>query len=104
MGPQRTAFRIRIRPDRVDEYVAAHRDVWPELRRALTAAGIRNYSIFLDGTVAFGYYEADDLDAADRFMSGLDVNARWQAAMAPLIDERIEGVGPSRLPEIFRLD
>jgi L-rhamnose mutarotase len=104
MEPQRTAFRIRIRPHEVDAYVDAHRAVWPELLEALTAAGIRNYTIFLDGNVAFGYYEADDLDAADAFMAGQEVNARWQATMAPLIDERIDGVGPSRLPEIFRLD
>lgn len=101
---QRAAFRIRIRPERVDDYVAAHADVWPELRQALSRAGVRNYTIFLDGESAFGYYEAADLEAADAAMAAEDVNRRWQEAMTPLILEEISGVGPSRLPEIFRLE
>ena len=28
---QRTAFVLRVRPDKIDEYVEAHRNVWPEL-------------------------------------------------------------------------
>jgi L-rhamnose mutarotase len=43
---QRTGFVLRIRPDRIDEYVDAHANVWPELREALTSAGVRNYTIF----------------------------------------------------------
>lgn len=101
---QRAAFRIRIRPERVDDYVAAHAEVWPELREALTRSGVRNYTIFLAGDQAFGYYEADDLDAADALMAAEDVNRRWQEAMAPLVREEISGVGPGQLPEIFRLE
>ena len=100
----RAAFRIRIRPDKVDEYVAAHAAVYPELLEAFTRVGIRNYSIFLDGTTAFGYFEADDLAAADAAMADVEANARWQEAMAPLIQEEITGVGPAYLPEIFRHD
>ncbi len=42
-----------MKPDRIDEYVAAH-DVWPEMLDAIKAAGIRNYTIFLAGTRVFG--------------------------------------------------
>ena len=47
---QRSAFVLRVRPNRIDDYVAAHRDVWPEMLGALRGAGIRNYTIFRDAT------------------------------------------------------
>ncbi len=100
----RAAFRIPIRPDRVADYVAAHAQVWPELLDALTRAGVRNYSIFLDGDCAFGYFESDDLEQSDAAMAAERVNARWQEAMAPLILAGVTGVGGKRLPEIFRLE
>jgi L-rhamnose mutarotase len=101
---QRTAFRLRVRPDKIDEYIAAHNPVWPEMLGALRAAGIRNYTIFRSGTDVFGYFEADDLEAAARHMESQEVNARWQDAMAELLDERVPDAGPPQLAPIFRLD
>ncbi len=100
----RAAFVLHIRPDRIDEYVEAHREVWPEMRSAISDAGIRNYSIYLDGTRAFGYFEADDPDASLAALGETDVNGRWQDAMADLLDARVDDGGPGLLPEIFRLD
>src|SRR5712692_8499513 len=48
---QRTGFVLRVKPDRVDEYVRADREVWPEMLEALRAAGIRNYTIFGPRTI-----------------------------------------------------
>jgi L-rhamnose mutarotase len=101
---QRSAFVLRVRPDKVDEYVAAHRDVWPEMLDALRSAGIRNYTIFRSGNEMFGYFEADDLAAAGAYMAEQDVNGRWQDAMAELLDERVPDGGPPALEEVFRLD
>jgi L-rhamnose mutarotase len=101
---QRSAFVLEIRPDKIDEYVEAHRAVWPEMLDALRQAGIRNYSIFRHGNEVFGYFESDDLDAAGRHMAAQEVNARWQDAMASLLEERVPDAGPPPLEEIFRLD
>jgi L-rhamnose mutarotase len=100
---QRSAFVLRVRPDKIDEYLAAHREVWPDMLRALTDSGIRNYSIFRDGNQVFGYFEADDLAAASEYLSRQEVCARWQDAMAELLEERVPDAGPSPLEEIFRL-
>ncbi len=100
----RAAFVLHIQPDRVDEYVRAHAAVWPDLREAISEAGIRNYSIYLAGTQAFGYFEADDPEASLAALGQTDVNARWQDAMAELLDDRVAGTGPGLLPEVFRLD
>jgi len=101
---QRSAFVLRVRPDKVDEYVEAHRNVWPEMLEALRGAGIRNYTIFRNGNEMFGYFESHDLVAAGAHMAAQDVNARWQDAMAELLDERVPDAGPPALEEIFRLD
>jgi L-rhamnose mutarotase len=101
---ERAAFVLRVRPDRIDDYLAAHRAVWPEMLDALRAAGIRNYTIFRDGTNVFGYFEADDLEASAAYMAAQEVNARWQDAMAELLEERVADEGPSTLEAIFRLD
>ena len=101
---ERSAFVLRVRPDRIDEYVEAHRNVWPEMLDALRMAGIRNYSIFRHGNEVFGYFESDDLEAAGAYMSKQEVNARWQDAMADLLQERVPAEGPAPLEEVFRLD
>jgi L-rhamnose mutarotase len=101
---QRTAFVLRVKPDRIDEYVEAHRQVWPEMLDALRGAGIRNYTIFRHGNEMFGYFEADDLQAAGAHMAAQEVNTRWQDAMAELLDERVPDEGPPPLEEVFRLD
>jgi len=101
---QRNGFVLRVKPDRVEEYVRAHREVWPEMLEALTAAGIRNYTIFRDGNRMFGYFETDDLAKAEAYLAGQEVSARWQDAMADLLEERVPDEGPPPLEEVFRLD
>jgi L-rhamnose mutarotase len=101
---QRSAFVLHVRPDRIDDYVQAHAEVWPEMLQALTDAGIRNYSIFRAGTDVFGYFESDDLEQAARQMAAQPVSGRWEDTMAPLLSERVPDAGPPALEQIFRLD
>jgi L-rhamnose mutarotase len=101
---QRSAFVLRVHPERIEEYVHAHRHVWPEMLDALRDAGIRNYTIFRHGNQMFGYYEADDLEAAARYLADQGVSARWQDAMAELLEQRVPESGPPALEEVFRLD
>ena len=101
---QRQGFVLRVKPGRVDEYVEAHRGVWPEMLQALRDAGIRNYTIFRAGNEMFGYFEAEDLKRAAEYLGAQDVSARWQDAMAELLEERVPDGGPSPLQEVFRLD
>ena len=101
---QRSAFVLRLRRDKIEEYVEAHRAVWPDMLQALRDAGIRNYSIFRDGSQVFGYFEADDLGRAAEHLAAQEVCSRWQDAMADLLEERVPDAGPPALEEIFRLD
>jgi L-rhamnose mutarotase len=104
----RYCFLLQVRPDRLDEYRARHRAVWPEMLAALRATGWRNYSLHLreDGLLV-GYVEADDLDAAQRAMAATEVNARWQAEMAEFfagLDGRPPDEGFLVLEEVFHLE
>jgi L-rhamnose mutarotase len=44
---QRICFVLQIKPERLQEYKARHRVVWPEMLQALREAGWTNYSLFL---------------------------------------------------------
>ncbi|TRZ56355.1 MAG: L-rhamnose mutarotase [Streptomycetaceae bacterium] len=80
----RVGFRLKLRPDKLDDYVLHHQNVWPEMLEALSLTGWHNYSLFLDRSDAtlIGYFETPDLKLALTGMARLDVNARWQAFMA----------------------
>jgi L-rhamnose mutarotase len=104
----RYCFTLQVRPDRMDEYVERHRAVWPEMLDALAETGWRNYSLFLrDDGLLVGYVESDDLTAAQAAMARTEVNARWQAEMAPFFTG-INGGAPDEgfvvLREVFNLD
>jgi L-rhamnose mutarotase len=92
----------------LDEYRRRHEEVWPEMLEALRDAGWRDYSLFLrDDGLLIGVLETDDFDAALAAMDATDVNARWQAQMAPFfagLGDRRPDQGMRPLPEIFNLD
>ena len=105
---QRVCFQLQVRPDRLEEYAARHRAVWPEMLEALASAGWHNYSLFLreDGLL-IGYFETPDLQAALAGMDATEVNARWQAEMAELFVELGDArpdTGFRRLAEVFHLE
>ena len=44
---ERVCFTLSVRPDRLEEYRARHREVWPDMLDALRRTGGGNYSLFL---------------------------------------------------------
>ena len=104
----RTAFVLRVKKDRLEEYKARHSAVWPEMLDALRATGWKNYSLFVraDGLLV-GYVELDDFDSARAAMAELEVNEKWQSEMKYFFDD-IGGTGPDEamagLEEIFHLE
>jgi L-rhamnose mutarotase len=106
---ERVGFLLKVKPERLEEYKERHRNVWPDMQQALRETGWGNYSLFLreDGLL-FGYVEVEEsFDASRAGMAAREVNARWQAEMAPFF-EQLEGLRPDegmmRLEEVFHLD
>jgi L-rhamnose mutarotase len=107
MSVERVCFLLRVRPDRLDEYRARHREVWPEMLDALRETGWRNYSLFLrDDGLLVGYLECEDFQTALAAMEDRAVNARWQAEMASFFElpgDASPDTGLERLEEVFHL-
>lgn len=101
---QRACFLLRVRPDRLVEYVEEHQRVWTDMRQALSRCGWHSYSLFLrpeDGLVV-GYFEADDTATAMSAMAGEEVDAAWQAFMAQYFVQP-DGGTPEMLSQYFHL-
>lgn len=105
----RVGFLLKVRRDKLEEYRVHHEHVWPEMLAALRRAGWHNYSLFLrDDGLLFGYFETpESFQSALDGMAREEVNARWQAVMAPYF----EGTGGLRadrmmeeLTEVFHLE
>ena len=85
---QRICFLLKVKPERLEEYKARHKQVWPEMLQALRETGWGNYSLFLrpDGLLV-GYCESPDFEAAQKgmgeFFEALE-GQRPDEAMAPL--------------------
>lgn len=105
---RRVCFSQQVCPDRLEEYRARHREVWPEMLRALKEAGWHDYSLFLrpDGLL-IGYLETDSLEAARERMAATEVNRRWQAEMTEFFagpEDRAPDDGFEVLEEVFHLE
>jgi L-rhamnose mutarotase len=98
----RRCFLLHVRPQRLREYVEDHQRVWSEMLETLSRSGWRNYSLFLrasDGLVV-GYFESDDAAAAMDRQAREEVDARWQATMAPYF---VPGSSLEELEQYFHL-
>jgi len=102
---ERLCFLFEIRPGTEAEYKRRHDDIWPEMRDALKAAGLRNYTIFRRGAQMIAYVEAPDVEAALAEMGASDVNRRWsewfEDVVVGLVDERGE---LQRAEQVWHLD
>jgi L-rhamnose mutarotase len=49
----RAAFKMKLLRGKAEEYRQRHNTIWPELKELLKAAGISNYSIYLDEETGF---------------------------------------------------
>ncbi|GAA1164803.1 L-rhamnose mutarotase [Nesterenkonia sandarakina] len=105
---QRVCFQLQVRPERLEEYTARHRAVWPEMLQALKRSGWRNYSLFLRGDgLLIGYMEVDSIAAAQAAMDAEPINAAWQEQMGEFFID-LEGARPDtgflQLHEVFHLE
>lgn len=53
-----------------------HDEIRPEMVETLREAGVRNYSIFRYGLTLFGYFETDDIERTQQYLSNSEVSQR----------------------------
>jgi L-rhamnose mutarotase len=102
----RVAFRLWLKADPagIETYVSHHLDPFDGLYDMIRAAGIRRYTIWLDGADLFLTREGDDPTRGETLDMENPVHLEWANTMRPLFDERVARDGAGHPTEIFALD
>jgi len=101
----RHAFKMKLKSGVIAEYKRRHDEIWPELAQALRAAGISDYSIFLDEE-SLSLFAVQKLSEANTaaWLPQTEVMQKWWAYMAPLMEVNPDNSPVcTELPEIFHL-
>lgn len=102
----RNAFKMKLKPGCVEEYKKRHDEIWPELAKVHSDAGIFDYSIYFDeeSLILFAFQKlSDDNTAGD--LKNLTIVKKWWDYMADLME-----VHPNNMPvfkplaEVFHMD
>lgn len=81
----RHGFVVNVRPEKREEYLELHRNVWARVEENMAENGIRNYSIFIIDDTLFGYYEyeGDDYETDMARIKEDEVSHEWWALTGP---------------------
>jgi L-rhamnose mutarotase len=102
----RNAFKMKLKPGNVAEYKKHHDEIWPELSREIRAAGISDYSIFLDEETftLFAVQKLTEKNSAAALPNSPIVR-KWWDSMAPLMETHPDNSPVAKpLREVFHLD
>ena len=97
---------MKLKPGYESEYKKRHDDIWPELAKELSDAGVSDYSIFLDEeTLAlFAVQKLTDDNSSDD-LPQTEIVKKWWAYMADIMETNPDN-SPAciTLKEVFHLD
>ncbi|MBK1875467.1 L-rhamnose mutarotase [Pelagicoccus mobilis] len=103
---KRNAFKMKLKPGFEDEYKKRHDEIWPELSAELSAAGVSDYSIFLDEETLtlFAVQKLADNHTADQ-LPETEIVKKWWAYMADIMDTNPDNSPVCvSLKEVFHAD
>ncbi len=102
----RAAFKMKLNPGCEAEYKKRHDEIWPELSAELKAAGISDYSIFLDEETLtlFGVQKLTD-DNTSATLPEKAIMKKWWAHMADIMESNPDN-SPVCIPlkEVFHMN
>lgn len=102
----RQAFKMQLKKGCEKEYKARHDAIWPEMLHELEAAGVCDYSIYLDETTGclFGFRRLKDHHTTAS-MAAKDIVKKWWKYMGDLMETNGDGSPVSiDLAEVFHMD
>ncbi len=96
--PQRIAFRMNLNPGQGAEYEKRHDEIFPELTKALSDAGVSDYTIWLDpeDNHLFGILTRTDNHTMDQ-LPDTEIMKRWWKHMADVMETDANNV-PVQVP------
>ena len=100
---------VKVRPERLEEYKAVHREVWPDVLKTIYDCNIRNYSIYYWNGYLFSYFEyiGEDYAADMQKMADDPTTQEWWEICKPM-QEPLEDVPAGGwwrdIEEVFHVD
>lgn len=97
---------MQLKPGVAAEYKRRHDEIWPELSREIRAAGISDYSIFLDEETLtlFAVQKLSDENSA-AVLPNSPIVRKWWDYMSPLMEVHPDNSPVAKpLREVFHLD
>ena len=76
---------VNVHPERREDYLRLHREVWPGVEAAMRDNGMRNFSIWIIENTLFGSYEGvgDDYEAGQARIKADELSQQWWALTDP---------------------
>ena len=102
----RNAFKMKLKPGCVEEYKKRHDEIWPELSKAHSAAGIFDYSIYFDeeSLTLFAFQKLTNDNTAEG-LKDLEIVREWWDYMADLMETHPDNMPTFKpLREVFHMD
>ena len=103
---KRAAFIMKLKKGFADEYKKRHDEIWPELEKILSEAGISDYSIYLDEKTLtlFAIQKLSDNNTAGKLPNN-PIIRKWWDYMADIMEYNHDNTPVcSPLREVFHMD
>ena len=103
---KRFAFKMKLKPGFREEYEKRHNAIWPELKKLLADAGVRDYSIFFDEeTHTLFAVQKVVGDQGSQDLGKTEIVQKWWAYMADIMDTNPDN-SPVSIPleEVFYME
>jgi L-rhamnose mutarotase len=97
---------MKLKPGYAEEYKKRHDEIWPELVKELEAAGVFDYSIYLDEetNTLFAFQKLKDHNSADELPETRIVK-KWWKYMADIMETNPDNSPVTvELKEVFHMD
>ena len=102
----RKAFKMKLKPGCAAEYKKRHDEIWPELKKSISKAGVSDYTIFLDEETMtlFAVQKLSDNNTAEELPRS-PITRKWWDYMKDLMEYNSDNT-PVRSPlkEMFHMD
>lgn len=104
---EKYAWKATLLDGQLHEYKRRHDEIWPEMKKLLSDAGIVNYTIWNVGNELFGYYECTKgIAFAAKLQSESEIVAKWNEYMKDVMvmDTDPETGAQPQLIKMFELN
>jgi L-rhamnose mutarotase len=100
-------FVQEVKGEKRDDYIKAHREIWPELLKAIKESGIEREMIWMHGNYICLYIMTENFDKAMGILTEKQIFRDWITKMEPLLAQMQDYSGEGnvvRLEKVFDLE